>query len=154
LRPLNPARRCISSGAVLFERFHHYHPDLFNDRLLLGLKGTMAEAERHVLLARLDGGILNKAARGELRRGLPVGLIWGDNDGEVFFTPTRRSSAPCAACVRNLPSWVPPAGSGYGFARKTWPFRINALTAKSSGSNRPIPPYLEQSRLCRRLCLW
>lgn len=49
-----------------------YHPGLFNDRLLLGLKGTMAEAELHVLRARLDGGIRNKAKRGELRRGLPV----------------------------------------------------------------------------------
>ena len=45
---------------------------------LLGLKGTMAEAELHVLRARLDGGIRNKAERGELRRGLPVGLVWGE----------------------------------------------------------------------------
>ena len=54
-----------------------YHPALFNDRLLLGLKGTMSEAELHVLRARLNGGIRNKAARGELRRGLPVGLRLG-----------------------------------------------------------------------------
>ena len=64
-----------------------YHPGEFNDRLLLGLKGTMSEAELHVLRARLDGGIRNKAARGELRRGLPVGFIWGDGDGEVRFHP-------------------------------------------------------------------
>jgi DNA invertase Pin-like site-specific DNA recombinase/predicted DNA-binding transcriptional regulator AlpA len=64
-----------------------YHPGLFNDRLLLGLKGTMSEAELHVLRARLNGGIRNKAARGELRRGLPVGLVWGDADGEVRFHP-------------------------------------------------------------------
>jgi len=64
-----------------------YHPALFNDRLLLGLKGTMSEAELHVLRARLNGGIRNKAARGELRRGLPVGLVWGDEDGEVLFHP-------------------------------------------------------------------
>src|SRR6516164_6770686 len=43
-----------------------YHPSLFNDRLVLGLKGTMSEAELHVLRARLLGGIRNKAARGEL----------------------------------------------------------------------------------------
>src|SRR5262252_2679295 len=55
-----------------------YHPAVFNDRLLLGLKGTMSEAELHVLRARLNGGIRNKAARGELRRGLPVGFIWGE----------------------------------------------------------------------------
>jgi DNA invertase Pin-like site-specific DNA recombinase/predicted DNA-binding transcriptional regulator AlpA len=64
-----------------------YHPALFNDRLLLGLKGTMSEAELHVLRARLLGGIRNKAARGELRRGLPVGFVWGDEDGEVRFHP-------------------------------------------------------------------
>src|SRR5262245_50861287 len=64
-----------------------YHPALFNDRLLLGLKGTMSEAELHVLRARLNGGIRNKAARGELRRGLPVGFVWGDEDGEVRFHP-------------------------------------------------------------------
>jgi DNA invertase Pin-like site-specific DNA recombinase len=63
------------------------HPGLFNDRLLLGLKGTMAEAELHVIRARLEGGIRNKAARGELRRGLPVGFIWGEKDGEVLFHP-------------------------------------------------------------------
>jgi DNA invertase Pin-like site-specific DNA recombinase len=52
-----------------------YHPALFNDRLLLGLKGTMSEAELYVLRARLDDGIGNKVARGELRRGLPVGFV-------------------------------------------------------------------------------
>jgi DNA invertase Pin-like site-specific DNA recombinase len=64
-----------------------YHPAMFNDRLLLGMKGTMSEAELHILRARLDGGIRNKAARGELRRGLPVGLIWGDADGEILWHP-------------------------------------------------------------------
>jgi len=64
-----------------------YHPALFNDRLLLGLKGTMSEAELHIIRARLDGGIRNKAARGELRRGLPVGFVWGEADGEVLFHP-------------------------------------------------------------------
>src|SRR5712691_11630423 len=64
-----------------------YHPALFNDRLVLGLKGIMAEAELHILRARLEGGIRNKAARGELRRGLPVGFVWGEKDGEVRFHP-------------------------------------------------------------------
>jgi DNA invertase Pin-like site-specific DNA recombinase len=64
-----------------------YHPALFNDRLILGMKGIMAESELHVLRARLEGGIKNKAARGELRRGLPVGLVWGETDGEIRFHP-------------------------------------------------------------------
>ena len=57
-----------------------YHPALFNDRLLLGPKGTRSEAELPIIRARLDGGIRNKAARGELRRGLPVGFVWGEQD--------------------------------------------------------------------------
>jgi excisionase family DNA binding protein len=64
-----------------------YHPGLFNDRLLLGLKGTMAEAELHVLRMRLNGAIRNKAKRGELRRSLPVGLLWGEGEGQVIFHP-------------------------------------------------------------------
>jgi hypothetical protein len=47
----------------------------------------MSEAELHVLRARLNGGIRNKAARGELRPGLPVGFVWGEADGEVLFHP-------------------------------------------------------------------
>jgi DNA invertase Pin-like site-specific DNA recombinase len=43
------------------------NPTVFNDRLFLGLKGTMSEAELHILRARLNGGIRDKAARGELR---------------------------------------------------------------------------------------
>src|SRR5947209_8515382 len=64
-----------------------YHPASFNDRLVLGLKGTMSEAELHVLRARLNGGIRNKAERGELRRGLPVGFAWGEGDGEILLDP-------------------------------------------------------------------
>jgi DNA invertase Pin-like site-specific DNA recombinase len=67
-----------------------YDPADHNDRLLLGLKGTMAEAELHFLRARLTGGIRNKAARGELRRGLPIGLVWGEEDGEVLLDPDER----------------------------------------------------------------
>ncbi len=89
-----------------------YHPALFNDRLLLGLKGTMAEAELHVLRARLDGGIRNKAARGELRRGLPVGLIWGEREGEVLFHPDQA----VAGAVRSLLEKFTELGS----ARRVW----------------------------------
>jgi DNA invertase Pin-like site-specific DNA recombinase len=64
-----------------------YHPGLFNDRLLLGMKGMLSECELHVLRARLDGGIRNKAARGQLRTGLPVGLVWGEAEGEIHWHP-------------------------------------------------------------------
>src|SRR6202011_2061081 len=78
---------CGLTGTLLADEDGIYDPTAFNDRLVLGLKGTMSEAELHVLRSRLDGGIRHKAARGELRRGLPVGLVWGEQDGEVRFHP-------------------------------------------------------------------
>src|SRR5262249_14837978 len=66
-----------------------YDPATYNDRLLLGLKGTMSEAELHVLYARLRGGILNKASRGELRMPLPVGLCYTER-GQVVLDPDQQ----------------------------------------------------------------
>jgi DNA invertase Pin-like site-specific DNA recombinase len=60
-----------------------------NDRLLLGLKGTMSEAELHVLRARLQGGILNKARRGELKSPLPVGFTY-DAEDRVILDPDKQ----------------------------------------------------------------
>jgi transposase-like protein len=65
--------------------------------MLLGMKGTMSEAELHILRARLDGGIRSKAARGELRRGLPVGLVWGEADGEIRWHPDEAVTGVIAA---------------------------------------------------------
>jgi DNA invertase Pin-like site-specific DNA recombinase len=78
---------CGVTDTVIGDTDGLYHPGSFNDRLLLGLKGTMSEAELHVLRARLEGGIRNKAARGELRTALPVGFVWGDEEGEVLIEP-------------------------------------------------------------------
>ena len=66
-----------------------YDPGHFNDRLLLGLKGTMSEAELHVLKARLQGGIRNKARRGELEMPLPIGLSY-DALGAVILDPDQQ----------------------------------------------------------------
>ena len=67
---------CALSETLILDEDGIYDPAHFNDRLLLGLKGTMSEAELHVLRARLRGGILNKARRGALRCPLPVGLVY------------------------------------------------------------------------------
>src|SRR6266576_2186648 len=74
-----------------------YHPALADDRLVLGMKGTLSEMELHILRARLDGAIRNKAARGELRRGLPVGLVWGEADGEILMHPDEAVTGVIAA---------------------------------------------------------
>jgi len=78
---------CGVTDTVIGDTDGLYHPGSFNDRLLLGLKGTMSEAELHVLRARLEGGIRNKAARGELRKALPVGFVWGEEEGEILIEP-------------------------------------------------------------------
>ena len=64
---------CALTETLILDEDGLYDPAHFNDRLLLGLKGTMSEAELHVLRARLRGGILNKARRGELETPLPIG---------------------------------------------------------------------------------
>jgi DNA invertase Pin-like site-specific DNA recombinase len=77
---------CALTETLILDEDGVYDPTHFNDRLPLGLKGTMSEAELHVLRARLRGGILNKAQRGELQLRLPVGLVDGP-DGRVVLDP-------------------------------------------------------------------
>ena len=77
---------CALTDTLILDEDGIYSPSDFNDRLLLGLKGTMSEAELHVLRARLRGGILNQARRGALRMPLPVGLVY-DPLGRVVLDP-------------------------------------------------------------------
>lgn len=74
------------SQTLILDEDGIYDPAHFNDRLLLGLKGAMSEAELHVLKARLQGGIRNKARRGELEVPLPIGLVYHP-DGSVVLDP-------------------------------------------------------------------
>ena len=71
---------CALTDTLILDEDGIYSPGDFNDRLLLGLKGTMSEAELHVLRARLRGGILNQARRGVLKLPLPVGLVYDPAD--------------------------------------------------------------------------
>ncbi len=103
-----------------------YHPALFNDRLVLGLKGTLSEAELHIIRARLEGGIRNQAARGELRRGLPVGFVWGEQDGEVLFHPDQAVAGAVGAVFDRF--------TELGSARKVW------LWFRSEGLPLPLRP--------------
>lgn len=77
---------CALTDTLILDEDGVYDPAQFNDRLLLGLKGTLSEAELHVLRARLRGGILNKASRGELGMRLPIGLGY-DPAGKVCLDP-------------------------------------------------------------------
>jgi len=75
---------CALTGTLILDEEGLYDPSHFNDRLLLGLKGTMSEAELYVLRARLQGGLMNKARRGELKLPLPVGLVYDARDRVVL----------------------------------------------------------------------
>jgi DNA invertase Pin-like site-specific DNA recombinase len=80
---------CALSATLILDEDGLYDPSHFNDRLLLGLKGTMSEAELHVLRARLQGGLVNKARRGELKLPLPVGLMY-DTRERVVLDPDQQ----------------------------------------------------------------
>ncbi|MCP4243200.1 MAG: recombinase family protein [bacterium] len=77
---------CALTDTLILDEDGIYSPAEFNDRLLLGLKGTMSDAELHVLRARLRGGILNQARRGALKTPLPVGMAY-DAANNVVLDP-------------------------------------------------------------------
>ena len=77
------------TGTLILDEDGVYDPAHFNDRLLLGLKGTMSEAELHVLRARLQGGIQNKARRGELFIRPAMGFVY-NADGKLVMDPDQQ----------------------------------------------------------------
>jgi DNA invertase Pin-like site-specific DNA recombinase len=105
---------CALADTLILDEDGLYDPAHFNDRLLLGLKGTMSEAELHVLKARLRGGILSRARRGELKQMVPVGFVHDaqdrvilDPDAQVqaavrLFFDTFRRTGSCLAVVKEF----------------------------------------------------
>jgi DNA invertase Pin-like site-specific DNA recombinase len=80
---------CALADTLILDEDGVYDPAHFNDRLLLGLKGTMSEAELHMLRARLQGGIRNKARRGELFVRPPMGFVYSA-DGKLVKDPDQQ----------------------------------------------------------------
>jgi DNA invertase Pin-like site-specific DNA recombinase len=117
---------CALTDTLILDEDGIYDPAHFNDRLLLGLKGTLSEAELHVLRARLIGGILNKARRGELASRVPIGFVYDaagrvvlDPDQQIqqilrtFFDTFRRTSS-ATATVKSFRE------HGWSFPRRLW----------------------------------
>jgi len=75
---------CAVFDTLLGDTDGVYDPRDYNDRLLLGLRGMLSEAELHLIRSRLTAGLRHKAARGELRQGLPVGFEHDDDDKIVM----------------------------------------------------------------------
>ena len=92
---------CALAGTLICDEDGLYDPADFNDRLLLGLRARCREAELHFIRARLQGGILSKARRGELPMPLPVGLVY-DPAGKVVLDPDSAVQRRAAAPVRDL----------------------------------------------------
>jgi DNA invertase Pin-like site-specific DNA recombinase len=119
---------CALTDTLILDEDGLYDCNDFNDRLLLGLKGTLSEAELHFLKARLRGGILNKARRGELATPLPVGLVYDgakrvrlDPDQQVqqalrllFATYRRTGSAHATVTHFRKERWRFPCRLRYG----------------------------------------
>jgi DNA invertase Pin-like site-specific DNA recombinase len=117
---------CALTDTLILDEDGIYDPAHFNDRLLLGLKGTMSEAELHVLRARLIGGMLNKARRGELQCRVPIGFVY-DAAGRVVLDPdhqvqhtirvffeTFRRTGSATATVKSF------RAQGLSFPRRLW----------------------------------
>ncbi len=77
---------CALTDTLVIDEDGVYDPGQYNDRLLLGFKGTMSEAELHWLRLRLLGGKLEKAQQGQLRQRVPAGLTY-DPAGHVVLDP-------------------------------------------------------------------
>jgi DNA invertase Pin-like site-specific DNA recombinase len=92
---------CALTDTLIADGDGIYHPGSYNDRLILGLKGTMSEAELHLIRSRLTEGLRHKAARGELRQNLPVGLDY-DLAGAVMITPDEAVAEAIAAVYRRF----------------------------------------------------
>ena len=122
---------CALADTLILDEDGLYDPRQFNDRLLLGLKGAMSEAELHLLRARLRGGILNKARRGELRMRLAIGFA-RDAQNRIVLDPDQQVQG----AVRRLFEVFSETGSALAvvkrFRREAWSFPRRAR----GGANR------------------
>ena len=103
---------CGLSNTLILDEDGLYNPAHFNDRLLLGLKGTMSEAELHMIRTRLQGGILSKAKRGELMIPLPIGFLYDDQSRVILEPDIQVQDA-----IRNLFATFRRVGSALGTAK-------------------------------------
>src|SRR5579864_5720290 len=104
---------CALTATLVIDEDGCYDPADFNDGLLLGLKGAMAQAELHFLHARLQGGKLNKAKKGELRFPVPVGFCY-DEQSRIVMDPDEEVRAAVGLVFRLFRE----TGSGFGVMQR------------------------------------
>jgi DNA invertase Pin-like site-specific DNA recombinase len=103
---------CAITDTLVIDEDGCYNPADFNDGLVLGMKGTFAQAELHIIRARLHGGKINKASRGDLRFPLPVGLVFEDE--KIVLDPDREVQG----AVRTVFELFEREGTAYGVVRR------------------------------------
>jgi len=103
---------CAITDTLVVDSDGVYNPGEFNDSLVLGLKGTFAQAELHIIRARLHGGKLNKANRGELRFPLPVGFVYEDD--KIVIDPDKEVQG----AVRTVFELFSKEATAYGVVRR------------------------------------
>jgi DNA invertase Pin-like site-specific DNA recombinase len=103
---------CAITDTLVIDEDGCYNPAEFNDGLVLGMKGTFAQAELHIIRARLHGGKLNKAEKGELRFPLPVGLVFVDD--KIALDPDQEVQG----AVRTVFELFDSEGSAYGVVQR------------------------------------
>jgi DNA invertase Pin-like site-specific DNA recombinase len=129
---------CAMTGTLICDEDGLYDPRDFNDRLILGMKGQISEYELHFIRARLRGGQLSAARRGELRTGLPVGLAY-DVAGHVVLDP----DAGVQQALRHLFAVFARTGSARAvvaaFADEKLPFPVRISTGPRKGELAWMP---------------
>ena len=123
---------CALADTLILDQDGVYDPVHFNDRLLLGLKGTMSEAELHVLKARLRGGLLNKARRGELKMQLPIGFVHGPQ-GRVRLDPDVRIQESVRQLLRTFQRTGSATATVKAFREQGLRFPRHTLTGPHTG---------------------
>src|SRR5215468_5685851 len=103
---------CAITDTLVIDEDGVYRPGEFNDGLVLGMKRTFAQAELHIIRARLHGGKLNKASRGELRFPLPVGFVYDDD--RIVLDPDQEVQG----AVRAVFALFAREGTAYGVVRR------------------------------------
>ncbi len=133
---------CSIFRTLLADQDGLYDPTEFNDRLLLGLKGTMSEAELHILKGRMLQGRLNKADRGELLTHPPIGYVLNVDRTSLEFDPDEQAQT----VVRMIFTEFPRQRTMYGLLHFLVKQGIRIPVRPMGGSNRG---HLEWHRPCR-----
>lgn len=121
---------CALTDTLILDEDGIYDPAHFNDRLLLGLKGTMSESELHILRARLIGGMLNKAKRGQLRVPLPIGFVY-DTADRVVLDPDRQVPKPLVFFFKSLNEQARQRRQPNTFVRRKYPFPVASTLVRT-----------------------